>query len=57
MYPDIDYINEIYFYSFEILKKVKCRKHLNEDIVNEMLCFTFHLLNLLELYLDDKCDY
>ena len=57
MYPDIDYINEIFFYSFEIFKKVKKRKTLNEDVVNEMISLSISLLDILELFLSDKYDY
>lgn len=57
MYPDIDYINEIVFYSFEIFKKVKKRKELNDEVVNEMISLTISLLDILELYLSDEYDY
>lgn len=57
MYPDLDYINEILFYSFEIFKKVKKRKTLNEDVVNEMISLAISLLDILELFLSDKYDY
>lgn len=57
MYPDIDYINEIVFYSFEIFKKVKKRKRLNDEVVNEMISLTISLLDILELYLSDESDY
>lgn len=57
MYPDIDYINEIYFYSLEILKRVRKRKYLNEEVVNEMISFTLHLIDILEQYLNDKYNY
>ena len=57
MYPDIDYINEIFFYSFEIFKKVRKRKTLDEDVVNEMISLSISLLDILELFLSDKYDY
>ena len=57
MYPDIDYINEIVFYSFEIFKKVRKRKELNDEVVNEMISLAISLLNILELYLSDESDY
>ncbi len=57
MYPDIDYINEIVFYSFEIFKKVRKRKQLNDVVVNEMISLAISLLNILELYLNDESDY
>ena len=57
MYPDIDYINEIVFYSFEIFKKVRKRKELNDEVVNEMISLTISLLDILELYLSDEYDY
>ena len=52
-YEDIDYIKEIYFYSFEIIKKTRSRKNLNEDVVNEMISLALSLLDILELYLND----
>ena len=57
MYPDIDYINEIAFYSFEIFKKVRKRKQLNDEVVNEMISLAISLLDILELYLSDESDY
>ena len=57
MYSDIDYINEIIFYSFEIFKKVRKRKQLNDEVVNEMISLTISLLDILELYLSDEHDY
>lgn len=57
MYPDIDYINEIVFYSFEIFKKVRKRKQLNDVVVNEMISLAISLLDILELYLSDESDY
>ena len=57
MYPDIDYINEIYYYSFEILKKVKPKRKLDEESINEMISLAISLLDILELYLNDKYDY
>lgn len=57
MYPDIDYINDIYFYVSELLLHIKKRKHLNESSVNEMINLTIQLLDILELYLNDKYDY
>ena len=57
MYPDIDYINEIVFYSFEIFKKVRKRKQLNDEVINEMISLAISLLNILELYLSDESDY
>ena len=57
MYPDIDYINEIVFYSFEIFKKVRKRKQLNDEVVNEMISLAISLLDILELYLSDESNY
>lgn len=57
MYPDIDYINEIVFYSFEIFKKVRKRKQLNDEVVNEMISLAISLLDILEIYLNDEFDY
>ncbi len=57
MYSDIDYINEIVFYSSEIFKKVRKRKQLNDEVVNEMISLTISLLDILELYLSNEPDY
>ena len=57
MYSDIDYINEIYFYVSEILNHIRARKYLDDDIVNKMINLTLDLLDILELYINDKYDY
>lgn len=57
MFPDIDYINDIYFYVSELLFRIRSRKHLSEESVNEMINLTIQLLDILELYLNDKYDY
>ena len=54
MYPDIDYINEIYFYVHELSYRIRKTKTLNEDSVNEMISLSIDLLNILQQYLDDK---
>lgn len=57
MYPDIDYINDIYFYVSELLFRIRSRKLLSEESVNEMINLTIQLLDILELYLNDKYNY
>ena len=57
LYQDIDYINELYYFIFELLQKVRARKHLDEQSINEMISLTIQLLELLELNLDDKYEY
>lgn len=57
LYQDIDYINELYYFIFELLQKARARKHLDEQSINEMISLTIQLLELLELYLDDKYEY
>ena len=57
MYPDIDYINKIYFYVRELSYHIRKRKTLNEDLVNEMISLTIDLLNILHQFLDDKYYY
>ncbi len=57
VYPDIDYINDILFYISELSYHIRKRKYLNEEIVQEMITLTIDLLNILQLYIDDKCFY
>lgn len=56
-YPDIDYINEMLFYVSELSYHIRKRKTLNESVVQELLLLTIQLMDILELYLNDKCDY
>lgn len=56
-YPDIDYINEIQFYIMELSYRIRKRKNLNEEIVSDMINLTIQLLDILNLYLNDKYDY
>lgn len=56
-YPDIDYINDILFYVSELSYRIRKRKKLNETIALEMISLTIQLMDILELYLDDKCNY
>lgn len=53
MYPDIDYINDMYFYIIELSYHIRKAKKLNETSVNEMISLTIDLLNILQQYLDD----
>ncbi len=56
-YPDIDYINDMIFYITELSYRIRKRKKLNESVVQEMITLTIQLMEILDLYLDDKCDY
>lgn len=56
-YPDIDYINDMLFYISELSYHVRKRKTLNEDVVQDLLTLTIQLMEILELYLNDKCNY
>lgn len=56
-YPDIDYINNMLFYISELSYHVRKRKTLNEDVVQDLLTLTIQLMEILELYLNDKCNY
>lgn len=55
-YSDIDYINEILFYISEMSYHMRKRKILNEHVIEEMLSLAIDLLNILELYKNDKYD-
>lgn len=56
-YPDIDYINEMKYYVSEISYHLKNRKYLNEDIAQDLLTLAIDLMEMIELYINDKCDY
>lgn len=56
-YPDIDYINDIIFYISELSYRIRKRKTLNERVIQEMITLTIQLMEILDLYLDDKCNY
>ncbi len=56
-YPDIDYINEILYYVMELSHRIRKRKNLNEEVVQELLTLNIQLMNILELYLSDKYEY
>ena len=56
-YPDIDYINELKFYILELSYYVRKRKKLDKRTIEKMMSLTIDLLQMLELYLDDKYDY
>lgn len=53
-YPDIDYINDMYYYIMELSHRIRKTQKLNEDLANEMISYTIDLLNILQQYLDDK---
>lgn len=56
-YSDIDYINDMLFYISELSYHVRKRKTLNEDIVQDLFTLTIQLMEIFELYLNDKCTY
>lgn len=56
-YSDIDYINEIWFYIMELSHRIRKRKRLNDAVIQEMINITIQLLDILELYLNDKYEY
>ena len=53
-YPDIDYINDMYYCIMELSYRIRKTQTLNEDLVNEMISYTINLLNILQQYSDDK---
>lgn len=57
MYPDIDYINDMLYYINELSYHLRKRKSLNYDIAQQMISLTIDLLNILEIYIEDKYDY
>ncbi len=56
-YSDIDYINEILYYVMELSHRIRKRKNLNEEVVQELLTLNIQLMDILELYLSDKYEY
>jgi len=56
-YPDIDYINELKFYILELSYHLRKRKTLDKNTIEKMISLTIDLLQMLELYLDDKYEY
>ena len=54
IYPDIDYINELYFLIMRLSYYNRKSKKLSEDKIDEMESLTIDLLNLLEQYKRDK---
>lgn len=55
-YSDIDYINELNWLIYRLSYHTRKRKKLNEQIIEEMLSLTLNLLDILELYKNDKYD-
>lgn len=55
-YPDIDYINEILWIIQEISYHTRKRKKLDEHTIEELLTLAIDLLEILELYRNDKYD-
>lgn len=54
-YPDIDYINEMLFYINQLSYHLRKRKTLNEELAHDLLYLTIQLMDMIELYLNDKC--
>ena len=53
-FPDIDYINDMYFSIMELSYHIRKAKSLSELEIQNMISLTLDLLNMLELYLNDK---
>ena len=53
-FPDIDYINDMYFSIMELSYYIRKAKSLSELEIQNMISLTLDLLNILELYLNDK---
>lgn len=56
-YPDIDYINEILWIIQKISYHTRKRKRLDEQTIEELLSLTIDLLEIIELYKNDKYDF
>lgn len=54
---DIDYIRDIQTYILELSYHVRKRNKLNKTVVEEMINLTISLLNILELYIEEKEEY
>lgn len=54
MYPDIDYINDIKWLIIRLSYRIRKAKQLDESSIDEMLSLTIDLLEMLELYKNDK---
>lgn len=55
-YPDIDYINELNWLISELSHRIRKRKQLNEETIEEMISLVIDLLDMLQLYKHDKYD-
>ena len=54
IYSDIDYINELYWIIMKLSYYIRKSKKLSESKISEMESLTIELLDLLELYKEDK---
>lgn len=54
IYPDIDYINELYWLIMQLSLHIRKAKKLDESTINELESLTIDLLEMLELYKNDK---
>ena len=54
-FPDIDYRNDIYYIVMRLSLYIRLNKYkLSEDSINDMISLTIDLLDMLELYKNDK---
>lgn len=51
---DIDYINDIYWLVINLSHHIRKAKKLDGSTIDEMISLTIDLLQILELYKDDK---
>ncbi len=56
-YPDVDYINDMYYLIMELSYHIRKTKTMSEDELQFMMSLTIDLLTILELYLNDKYNY
>ncbi len=57
IYPDIDYLNDMYYLIMELSYHIRKSKSMGEDEIQFMISLAIDLLTTLELYLDEKCNY
>lgn len=56
-YPDINYINDMYYLIMELSHRIRNTKTMSEDDLHFMMSLAIDLLTILELYLNDKYNY
>lgn len=57
IYPDVDYINDMYYLIMDLSHRIRKTKSFSESELQNMISLTIDLLTMLELYLNDKYDY